>query len=249
MTSTMLRKAASWLAALGLWTLLALLIQNELLLPTPWAVLARLAELLCSGGFWLALFRSFLNIAAGFLASLLCALLLGSVAGRFLWAESLLQPYMTLCKTVPVASFILLAFLWVSGERLSILIAFLMALPVLYGNVLQGVRSADRPLFEMAAVYRLPWLRRLRCLWLPQLRPWLKSGCASGLGLAWKAGVAAEVIAVARHSMGEGLYEAKLALDIPALFAWTAAIVAVSVAWEKTFLALLERGTERAVRP
>jgi len=156
---------------------------------------------------------------------------------------------MTLCKTVPVASFILLAFLWVSGERLSILIAFLMSLPVLYGNVLQGVRSADRALFELAAVYRVPWGRRLRCLWLPQLGPWIKSGCAAALGLAWKAGVAAEVISVARHSMGEGLYEAKLALDIPALFGWTAAIVAVSVAWEKLFMALLNRGMERAVRP
>ena len=245
----MARKAIAWLAALGLWTAVAALLKNELLLPLPWAVVARLAELLASGGFWLALGHSFLNIAAGFLSSLLCALVLGSAAGRWRWAESLLQPYMTLCKTVPVASFILLAFLWVSGERLSILIAFLMALPVLYGNVLQGVRSADRALFEMAAVYRIGWGRRLRCLWLPQLRPWLRSGCAAALGLAWKAGVAAEVISVARHSMGEGLYEAKLALDIPALFGWTAAIVAVSVLWEKLFMALLNRGTERTVRP
>ena len=245
----MVRKTVAWLAALGLWAALAALLQNELLLPRPWAVVTRLLELLASGGFWLALGHSFLNIAAGFLASLLCALILGSLAGRWSWAESLLQPYMTLCKTVPVASFILLAFLWVSGEKLSILIAFLMALPVLYGNVLQGVRSADRSLFEMAAVYRMGWLRRLRCLWLPQLSPWLRSGCAAALGLAWKAGVAAEVISVARHSMGEGLYEAKLALDIPALFGWTAAIVAVSVAWEKLFMALLNRGMERAVRP
>ena len=245
----MARKAAAWLAALGLWAGLAALIQNELLLPRPWAVVLRLSELLVSGSFWLALGHSFLNIAAGFLASLLCALVLGSIAGRFSWAESLLQPYMTLCKTVPVASFILLAFLWVSGEKLSILIAFLMALPVLYGNVLQGVRSADRALFEMAAVYRIGWLRRLRCLWLPQLSPWLRSGCAAALGLAWKAGVAAEVISVARRSMGEGLYEAKLALDIPALFAWTAAIVAVSVLWEKLFLALLRGLTERLVKP
>ena len=245
----MVRKIFAWLAALGLWALLAAILRNELLLPRPGAVLTRLGELLLSGSFWLVLGRSFLNIAAGFLTSLLCALLLGSAAGRWRWAESLLQPYMTLCKTVPVASFILLAFLWVSGERLSILIAFLMSLPVLYGNVLQGVRSMDRALVEMAAVYRVPWGRRLRCLWLPQLRPWLMSGCASALGLAWKAGVAAEVIAVARHSMGEALYEAKLALDIPALFAWTAAIVAVSMVWEKVFLALLDRGTERAVRP
>lgn len=245
----MARKALSWLAALGLWTVLAALIRNELLLPMPWAVLARLGELLLSSAFWLAIGRSFLNIAAGFLISLLCALVLGSAAGRWRWVESLLQPYMILCKTVPVASFILLAFLWVNGEKLSILIAFLMSLPVLYGNVLQGVRSADRSLFEMAAVYRVPWGRRLRCLWLPQLRPWIVSGCAAALGLAWKAGVAAEVIAVARHSMGEGLYEAKLALDIPALFAWTAAIVAVSVLWEKLFMTLLKRLTERAVRP
>ena len=125
------------------------------------------------------------------------------------------------------------------ARRLSTFIAFLMVFPVLYTNLLQGIRAADRNLLEMADVFRLSPGRRVRCIFLPALRPALFAGCRVALGLCWKAGVAAEVIGVVARSVGGKLYDAKAYLEIADLFAWTVVIVAVSALFERVFLFLL----------
>ena len=153
--------------------------------------------------------------------------------------ETLLRPYVAAIQSVPVASFIVIAFLWLSARRLSTFIAFLMVFPVLYTNLLQGIRAADRNLLEMADVFRLSPGRRVRCIFLPALRPALFAGCRVALGLCWKAGVAAEVIGVVARSVGGKLYDAKAYLEIADLFAWTVVIVVVSALFEHVFLFLL----------
>ena len=149
---------------------------------------------------------------------------------------------------MPVASFIVIALLWLSSRRISAFIAFLMVLPVLYANALQGIREADPQLLEMARVFRLSGLRRVRSIILPSLAPYLKSACHVALGLCWKAGVAAEVMAVANRSVGGMLYDAKVYLEISDLFAWTVLLVAVSILFEKAFLWLLDLCMNRAIR-
>ena len=190
------------------------------------------------------LFASLLALCVWQLAAALVhnsLLLVGpvQVAGR-LWAL-LLHPYLTAVKTVPVASFIVIALLWLSGRRLSIFISFLMVLPVLYSNFLQGIRGADGKLLEMARVFRMSFWNRLRGIYLPALEPHCLSGCRSALGLCWKAGVAAEVIGVCGGSVGGMLYDAKVYLEIGDLFAWTLVIVLLSVGFEWAFTRLLRR--------
>ena len=111
------------------------------------------------------------------------------------------------------------------------LISFLIVLPVLYTNLLSGIRAADPQLLEMARVFRIPTLRSIRYVYLPQVFPYFRSACGSALGLCWKSG-----------SIGEQLQQAKIYLNTPDLFAWTLVIVLVSLAFEKVFLALLKRG-------
>lgn len=245
------QKAAKLLAAflaLCLWQLAAVLVDNRLLLVGPLQVAGRLWQLLGEKTTWQALGYSFGRISLGFFLAFALALVLAAVSARFSLAEILLRPYVLAIQTVPVASFIVIALLWLSGRRLSIFISFLMVLPVLYANALQGFRAADRQLLEMAQVFRMPRLRRVRCIFLPALAPYLKSACHVALGLCWKAGVAAEVIAVTEKSVGGMLYDAKVYLEIPDLFSWTVLIVAVSLGFEKLFLALLNRAMNRLIQ-
>lgn len=151
-------------------------------------------------------------------------------------------------KTVPVASFVILALIWFGSRNLSVFIALVMVFPVIYTNVLAGVRAADRELAEMARVFRIPLLRRIRCITLPQVAPYFRAGCALGLGLCWKAGVAAEVIGMPVPSIGERLQQAKVYLDTPELFAWTLVIVLISVGFEKLFMAALGALERRLTR-
>ena len=154
--------------------------------------------------------------------------------------RELLSPLVAAVKAVPVASFIILALVWLSSRSLSFFIAFLMVFPPVYLNVLEGIRQTDGKLLEMAKVFRVPLWRRMRGIYLPAVLPYFRTAVSLGLGLCWKAGIAAEVIGLPRGSLGEKLYNAKVYFMTPDLFAWTAVIVMVSVVFEKLFLRLVD---------
>ena len=149
-------------------------------------------------------------------------------------------------KATPVVSFIILALVWLDSGQLPLFIAFLMVFPPVYLNLLEGIRQTDGKLLEMARVFQVSPLRQLRGIYLPQALPYFRSAASLGLGLCWKAGIAAEVIGLPGGSMGERLYMAKVYFQTPDLFAWTAAIVAVSVLFERLFLKLVDILAERA---
>ena len=217
-----------------------------LLLASPLSALVRLGELACTAAFWRAVGNSALHIFGGFLLSCVLAVLFAALSARFRAARELLSPLVAAVKAVPVVSFIILALVWLDGRELSLFISALMVFPPVYLNVLAGIDSADRQLLEMAAVFRVPFRRQLRGIWLPQVLPYFRAACSLALGLCWKAGAAAEVIGLPAGTIGERLYTAKVYFQTPDLFAWTAVIVAVSVVFEKLFLALIDALVRKA---
>lgn len=234
-----------WLAV---WELASLYIGQEILLVSPVSVAKRLWELLSGAGsaaaaadFWRSVAFSFFRIIGGFFLASLAGTLLAALAAAFRPIQELLAPAMATIKAIPVASFIILVLIWVPSRNLSVVISFLMVLPVMYTNVQNGIRSTDRELLEMAEVFHIPLGRRIRYIYLSQLLPFLRSGFSLSLGLCWKAGVAAEVIGIPKGSIGEKLYQAKIYLETADLFAWTLVIVAMSVLFEKCFLFLVDR--------
>lgn len=219
---------------------------GHLLLASPLSALGRLGELALTAAFWRAVGNSALHIFGGFLLSCMLAVLFAALSARFRAARELLSPLVAAVKAVPVVSFIILALVWLDGRDLSLFISALMVFPPVYLNVLAGIDSADRQLLEMAAVFRVPFRRQLRGIWLPQVLPYFRAACSLALGLCWKAGAAAEVIGLPAGTIGERLYTAKVYFQTPDLFAWTAVIVAVSVAFEKLFLALIDALVRKA---
>ena len=229
-----------------LWQAGAMAIDQRIILVSPLTVLARLTELVPTLDFWGAIGYSLVRITAGFLLGVAAGTLLAALSARFRRVEELLAPALLAIKSIPVASFIILALILFSSRNLAVLISFLIVLPVLYTNLLSGIRAANPQLLEMARVFRVPALRGIRYVYLPQVLPYFRSARGSALGLCWKSGIAAEVIGMPDGSIGEQLQQAKIYLNTPDLFAWTLVIVLVSLIFEKVFLALLKRG-ERAL--
>ena len=230
--------AVFWLLA---WALAARWVGLDLLLPGPLAVGARLVALAGTGGFWLSvgatLGRVFLGLAWGALAGAALAF-----ATHFSpWADRLLSPAVRVVRATPVVSFILLVYLWVPRRAIPWAIAGLMVLPVVWGALSAGLDSLDGKLLELARAYRFSRYNTLRLVYLPALRPHFSGGLLTAFGLAWKSGVAAEVICPPDHAIGSRIQQAKLGLETADLFAWTLAIVALSLALE----GLLRRGLER----
>lgn len=230
--------AVFWLLV---WETLAKLVNKELLLPAPVAVLRRFIELALTAEFWGMIALTLLRIACGVLAALVLGTLLAALTERSSLADRLLRPLLTVIKSTPVASFIILALLWMGRDILPGFISALMVLPVVWANVGAGVRETDRELLEVARVFRFSRKQLLRRVYVPSVLPHFLSACKSSIGLGWKAGVAAEVLTVPARSIGRMLYESKLYLETADLFAWTAAVILCSLLIEKLVMAAVGR--------
>lgn len=229
---------AFWLC---LWAGLACLVGRELLLPGPLAVFKRLCVLALTADFWQTAAVSLLRILLGTVCGLALGAALAALTCRFRAADTLLSPLLILIRSTPVASFILLMLIWLGRDILPSVIVLLMVVPVVWGNVSAGIRSADGRLLEMAAVYRFGTWRTVRRVYVPAVLPHFLSACRTAMGLAWKAGVAAEVLTVPRISIGRHLYESKLYLETVDLFAWTVVVVLLSLVIERLLGSVLSR--------
>lgn len=243
-----LGKALAVIFALLVWQTAAVAVDQSILLVSPVDVALRLTTIWQVEGFASSIWFSFYHIAGGFLLALVSGILLAALSGRFRWVETALWPFMITVKTVPVASFVVICLIWLSAQNLSVFISFLIVLPVVYGNVLQGIKSEDGKMLEVAEVFRMPVLRRILYIHMPQLKPFILSACATALGMSWKAGIAAEIIGTPDGSIGKQLYYAKIYLDTDDLLCWTVIIVIVSVAFEKLFMLALRAAYRRLER-
>lgn len=225
-----------WLAV---WQIASMWIGQEILLVSPAAALFRLFFLVQEVSFWQSVGFSALRILGGFFLALLLGIFAGAAAAKYAAFRQLMAPVIIAMKSTPVASFVILALFWFSASGLSVFISFLIAFPLVYGNVWQSVVLTDQKLLEMGQVFQLSFWKKIRYLYFPQVYPNLSIASALGMGMCWKAGTAAEVIGIADGSIGERLYEAKAYLQMPDLFAWTITIIVVSIALERIFLALL----------
>jgi len=227
---------AFWLIV---WQLASLSIGQEILLVSPVSVAKKLAELVFELSFWKSIFFSFQRIVIGFLLACICGILLGGLSSKFKIMRDILAVPVAVIKSTPVVSFIILVLIWIPSKNLSVFISFLMVLPIVYTNILSGIESTDKKLIEMAEIFKVPLIKKIRYIYLSQVMPYFRSACVIGLGLCWKSGIAAEVIGIPDGSIGERLYEAKIYLDTPELFAWTVVIILVSILFEKLFLWIL----------
>lgn len=233
---------------LGVWQLGAAAIDqalrgrgNELLLPYPMTVVRALAGLAGTGDFWLTVLASLGRILAGMALGTALGLLLAGLTCLSPLLDALLSPAIRVVRATPVASFILLVLLWVYRSWVPVVISALMVLPVVWSNMSRGIQEVDRDLLEMARAYRFSRGKTLALVYLPSLRPYFLSAVTTSMGLAWKSGVAAEVLCLPRPSIGTQIYNTKLYLEIPDLFAWTAVVVALSLLLEKLLTLALGR--------
>lgn len=234
-----------WLAV---WQVAALVVDQEILLVSPGGALTRLGELIPTADFWGTVGHSLVRIGGGFVVASVVGVLGAAAAATSRVFDALVTPALAAIRSTPVVSFIILVLMLPIRGQLAFVISFLMVLPITYTNVLEGIRHRDPALLEVATVFRVPLLRRLSAIDVPAVLPFFIASCKIGVGLAWKSGIAAEVIGLTGGSIGERLYEAKIGLSSADLFAWTAVIIALSFGFEKLVLALLRRAELRLSR-
>lgn len=235
-SARILLPAAFWLA---IWCLAAACVDQPLLVPSPIAVLRRLGELAAAPLFWRSTLVSLLRIFCGALAGTILGTLCAVLTSRFRLADWILAPAIRLVRATPVASFIILVLLWVSTGKVPGVISALMVLPVVWESVSAGIRSADPQLLELARSYQFSRCKQMCYVYLPAVRPHFAAGVCTAIGLAWKSGVAAEVLCLPKAAIGTQVYYSKIYLETPSLFAWTAVVIVLSMLLERIVRRLL----------
>lgn len=230
------KKTAAILFWVVIWQITAWIMKDSIVFVGPLEMFRSLWEQVQESEFWISTFSSVLRIMGGFLIAFFAAVIFAGIAFRVVWLKILLEPMVQLAKSVPVASFVVLLLILMGAENLSLAIVILMAFPIIYVNMLQGLECVDQKMLEMANVFGMqPW-KRFLYIYRPAFLPFLMSGAKVALGMSWKSGVAAEIIGVPSHSIGERLYMAKIYLNTESVFAWTLVIILLSLIFERIFL-------------
>lgn len=241
MISTMLdkvKKALLSAVSIIFWILLwhiAANIANEGLLfkiPTPIDTVKELAVCIFDSSFWYAVGNSLWHIISGFIFAVLLGLFCGLLSGSSMLFRIFTAPISRLIRSVPVAAFIVLAWLWIPTTAIPSFISFLMVFPIVWLQVENSLLSVDTKLIEMAKVMCLGRKGIILNIKIPALLPALRNSCISGLGFAWKSGVAAEVICNPTGSIGALLSNAKSNIEFSRVFAIVLTIVILSLILE-----------------
>lgn len=235
----LIKKALPVLFWIVIWQLVAIIIHNKILMAGPIETLQKLLELSGNESFWASIGSSLGHILLGFVIGTVLGIVFAFLAYKEELVRDFVRPIVGLLKTVPVASFVILLLIWLGSSNISIFISAMVVFPIIYVSTLEGFDATDYKLLEMAHTFRMPEGNVIRYIYLPQLIPFFKSSFKLAIGMAFKSGIAAEVIGQPLETIGNGLYNAKIYLETGELFAWTIAIVVISFICEKILLLLL----------
>lgn len=235
---------ASLMLFAALWELAAAQ-YGPLILPRPLEALQRLAQMVDSGEALPALAITARRALAGLGLAIAAGAVLGGLAGRSMTAAMLARPWVTLLLGMPPIAWLVLALLWFgAGDGTPIFTVFVACLPVVFAGALQGTRTLDHQLRDVARAFALPWRQRLTDLYGPHVLAWLFPACITALGSSWKVAVMAELLATS-DGVGAALAGTRSQLDMAGTLAWVAAVVGSLLALEYGVLEPFKREMER----
>lgn len=241
MTSTMQDKfkktaltAGSTLLWILLWHIAASIANKNLLfkIPLPLDTLNEFVICVRTVSFWNSVGNSLWHIVSGFVLAVILGLICGMLSGNSMVFKTVTAPVSRLIRSVPVAAFIILAWLWIPSTVIPSFIAFLMVFPIVWLQVETALSGIDKKLIEMAKVMRMSGRGIIKNIKMPYVLPALRTSCITGLGFAWKSGVAAEVICNPTGSIGAMLSNAKSNLEYARVFAIVLTIIVLSLILE-----------------
>lgn len=245
MTKKILKYTIIALIWLLLWQIAAMAVSESLLLPSPVEVAKRLCALCLTKELYSALLSSFLRIFSGLLLGVILGIGGGILTARYKIARDFFSPALAVIKSTPIASFIILILLWLDRDTVPVIISLLVVLPIVWSNIETAIISTDKELLQMARAYKMSRGALISHIYLPTVAPYLAASLNSSLGLAWKAGVAAEALILPAVAIGTQIYVSKHNLETVDLFAWTVVVIILSVIIEKLAIALLGAATKR----
>ena len=229
---------------LVIWQVVSLLVSNKIMIVGPYETLLALIRLVQTSNFWISILNTILRICLGYLVGIVLGISFAYLSYKLKFVKDFLSPLLTFLKATPVASFVIILLIWLGNSSLSLVISTMIVLPIMYGSTLTGLESVNKKMIEMSDLYRIRPIDKIRHLYFPHIKPQLETSMTLSSGMAWKSGVAAEVIAQPLLTIGNNMYISKIYLETDELFAWTVVTIILSKLLE-LFVKLLFKGEKK----
>jgi len=210
-------------------------------LPSPLLVTQGLVEVVASGEVWKHTGASLYRIAIGFGGAVGVALLLALAAFVSRTARGVVHDLLAILNATSVFVWIVISIIWFGLSNWApIFTTFMITLPVVASNLVEGVESVDRRLLEMGDVYRLDGRQKFTSIVVPSTIPYLIAGMKIGFGLALKVSVVAEIFGVTT-GIGYIMNYSREILATQMVFVWALVMVAVMLATDRLVFDTLAR--------
>ncbi len=206
---------------LVIWQILAVIVNNSILLSGPVDTVKALIDLGTQPSFYLSVGATAGKVLIGFLIGLVTGTLLSVLSYRFSLVKDFLSPFVSVVKSIPVVSFIIIALIWAGSSNVTVIVSSVIAFPIFYKNILEGLSVTDKKMLDMAKVFQMKTSKKIRYIYLPSLSSHIKSAVSLAIGMAFRGGITAEVVGQPLRSVGNGLYRAKINLATSEMLAWT----------------------------
>lgn len=217
---------------LAAWSLLSWK-YGAYVLPSPWAVVTGFVEIVRTGEIWRHTAASLLRIVVGFGAAVGISLLMGLAGFVSPVARGVVQDFLAVLNATSVFVWIVISIIWFGLSNWApIFTTFMITLPVVASNIVEGVASVDRRLLEMGDVYRLDGRQKFRAIVIPSTLPYLVAGMKIGFGLALKVSVVAEIFGVTT-GIGYVMNYSREILATQMVFVWAGVMILVMMATDK----------------
>lgn len=206
---------------LVIWQILAVIVNNSILLSGPVDTVKALIDLGTQPSFYFSVGATAGKVLIGFLIGLVTGTLLSVLSYRFSLIKDFLSPFVSVIKSIPVVSFIIIALIWAGSSNVTIIVSSVIAFPIFYKNILEGLTVTDKKMLDMAKVFQMKTSKKIRYIYLPSLSSHIKSAVSLAIGMAFRGGITAEVVGQPLKSIGNSLYRAKINLATSEMLAWT----------------------------
>ena len=233
---------------LFIWQCIYKAVGKEILIVSPFDVLLNIINKVTEYDFWITCFYSIWRIMKGYFLGIIFGVITAFISYKIKFIHDFLYPFFSILKSTPVASFIILALIWIKTDSIPAFIVFIMTSPIVWTNIYEGLSKTSNELIEVSKVFEFSFLKKLKYIYIPELIPYISSACTVALGLAWKSGIAAEVISSPKIAIGSVIYDSKVYLETLELFTWTAVVVIISIVLEKIIIYFIKNIFERKIK-
>lgn len=236
----LIKSIFSLVSILLLWELIAWIIGDEYFMPRVESTFSAMTEIIFSKSFFKVVFKAIYRVLSGLFWGIIIGVALASICHKSEIVNAIISPIISIMKATPVASIIVLLWIHLTYAQFAVFVVMLMVIPIIWQNVYDGYKEIDKSLVEVADIFELSLITRIKVLIIPTVLTYLLPAIITSVGMAWKAEIAAEIMT--GKNIGQLIYDFKnVSLDTTSIFAWTAIIVILSVIFEKSAKYLLGR--------